>query len=131
MNTYFQAASAVLLALILILTLNKQNKETATMLSIAVCVMVAALAVSFLEPVIAFLEELRLLGELDEGILVIMLKVVGIGFIGQMATMVCDDAGNGALGKVMQLLTAAVILWLAIPVLQGLVDLVQEILEGV
>lgn len=131
MNTYFQAASAVLLALILILTLNKQNKETATMLSIAVCIMVAVLAVSFLEPVIAFLEELRLLGELDEGILVIMLKVVGIGFIGQMATMVCDDAGNGALGKVMQLLTAAVILWLAIPVLQGLIDLVQEILEGV
>ena len=131
MNTYFQAASAALLALILILTLNKQNKETATMLSIAVCIMVAVLAVSFLEPVIAFLEELRLLGELDEGILVIMLKVVGIGFIGQMATMVCDDAGNGALGKVMQLLTAAVILWLAIPVLQGLIDLVQEILEGV
>lgn len=131
MNTYFQAASAVLLALILILTLNKQNKETATMLSIAVCIMVAVLAVSFLEPVIAFLEELCLLGELDEGILVIMLKVVGIGFIGQMATMVCDDAGNGALGKVMQLLTAAVILWLAIPVLQGLIDLVQEILEGV
>lgn len=131
MGVYLQAAAAVLLALILILTLNKQSKDISTLLSLAVCVMVAALAASFLEPVIAFLQQLQVLGQLDSGMLEILLKVVGIGFLGQLAAMVCEDAGNSAMGKALQILTSAVILWLAIPLLQNLMDLVGQILGEV
>lgn len=131
MDLFLQAAAAVLLALILILTLNKQSKELSTLLSLAVCVMVALIAISFLRPVIDFLHQLETLSQLDNGMLEILLKVVGIGLLGQLSTLICEDSGNSAMGKALQVLTSAVILWLAVPLLQELVLLVKEILGEV
>lgn len=131
MDLFLQASAAVLLALILILTLNKQSKELSTLLSLAVCVMVALIAISFLRPVIDFLHQLETLSQLDNGMLEILLKVVGIGLLGQLSTLICEDSGNSAMGKALQVLTSAVILWLAVPLLQELVLLVKEILGEV
>lgn len=131
MDLFLQAAAAVLLALILILTLNKQSKELSVLLSLAVCVMVALIAISFLKPVIDFLHQLETLSQLDNGMLEILLKVVGIGLLGQLSTLICEDSGNSAMGKALQVLTSAVILWLAVPLLQELVALVKEILGEV
>ena len=48
-----------------------------------------------------------------------------------MACIGCTDAGNGALGKALQLLTGAVILWLSIPLIQALIELLSEMLGEV
>jgi hypothetical protein len=42
--------------------------------------------------------------------------------------MVCADAGNASLGKVLQILASAVILWLSLPVFTALIELIQKIL---
>ena len=47
------------------------------------------------------------------------------------AALVCTDAGNGSLGKSLQFLASAVIIYLSIPVLNGLMDLLQQILGEV
>lgn len=131
MNLFLQTAAAVLLAVILILTLNKQSKELSVLLSLAVCVMVALIAISFLESVVEFLHQLETLSQLDNGMVEILLKVVGIGLLGQLSTLICEDSGNSAMGKALQILTSGVILWLAIPLLQELIELVKEILGEV
>lgn len=131
MNLFLQTAAAVLLAVILILTLNKQSKELSVLLSLAVCVMVALIAISFLESVVDFLHQLETLSQLDNGMVEILLKVVGIGLLGQLSTLICEDSGNSAMGKALQILTSGVILWLAIPLLQELIELVKEILGEV
>ena len=82
----------------------------------------------FLEPVLDFWKQLQQVGQLDETWLTILMKVVGIGLIAEVASLVCADAGNGSLGKAIQILAAAVILWLSIPLLEGLLELVQRIL---
>jgi hypothetical protein len=48
-----------------------------------------------------------------------------------LAGLICTDAGNGALGKALQLLTGAVILWLSIPLIQALIELLSEMLGEV
>jgi hypothetical protein len=48
--------------------------------------------------------------------------------IGELAGLICSDAGNAALAKSIQILTTAVILWLSIPLFESLLDLVQAIL---
>lgn len=128
MEHFIQAVAGILLALILCLTLGKQEKETAVLLTIAVCCMVGAIALRYLEPVIALLNRLRESSGLDAGMLEILLKVVGIGFLAEVAGLVCSDAGNGAMGKILQLLAAAVILWMSIPLLERLLELVTSIL---
>lgn len=131
MELFIRAASAVLLTVVLSLALGRQGKETAGLLSMIVCCMVVGIAIRYLEPVSEFLEKLEALGDLNGEMVAILFKIVGIGMLSEIAAMVCTDAGNASLGKTLQLLSSAVILWLCIPIFTALIDLIQGILGGI
>jgi stage III sporulation protein AD len=131
MDAFWKAIAAVLIAVIFGVFLQRQGKEAALLLTLTVCAMVAFLAVSYLDPVISFLEKLQALGGLDRGMVTVLLKAVGIGLISEICTAICSDSGNAALGKILQLLSAVMVLWLALPLLERLLDLLQKILEGI
>ena len=131
MTAFWQGAAVVLLTVILGLALGKHGKEAGLLLTLAVCCMVCVLALSYLQPVIAFIHQLQSVGQLNDEMLEILLKAVGIGLIGEIASLICADSGNAALGKTLQLLSAAVILWLSIPLLNQLLELIQQILGEV
>ena len=128
MEFYLQGVAAVLLAAVLGLTLANRSKEYGIMLTIAVCCMVLILALFYLDPVLAFLQELEALAGLDQGILPILLKVTGIGLVGEIAALVCSDSGNSSLGKAMQILGNSVILFLSLPILEAFLTVIQEIM---
>lgn len=131
MGQYLQACAGALIAVILCLTLGKQGKEMGLLLTMAACCMLCVLAVNYLEPVMAFLEQLEDLGGLDGDLITILLKAAGIGFLSEIAGLVCTDAGNSALGKGIQILGSGVILWLSIPLFQALLELLEQILGGI
>ena len=121
MSLFWKAAAAVLLAVVLGPSLGKQ-KDIGVLLTMAVCCMVAMIAISYLEPVLDFLRELETLGDLQGDMLGILLKAVGIGLVSEIAGLVCTDAGNGSLGKTLQLLGSAVILYLSLPIFTGVMS---------
>lgn len=131
MDLFFQSIAAVLVAVILFLVINGYNKEVALLLTLAVCCAVIVAAGQFIQPVVSFLQDLQEIGNLNNEYLSLLLKVVGIAFLSEIAALVCADAGNTALGKTIQLLGTCVILWLAIPLLNGLLDLIRDILGEV
>ena len=131
MELYLQAYAAALLAVIACLTLGKQGKETGILLSVAVCCMICLAAVHYLEPVMEFAEQLEAAGNLDSGSIKILIKAAGIGFISEIASLICTDAGNSALGKSMQILGGGVILWLSLPLFRSLLELLEQILGGI
>ena len=128
MSVYLQVCGAVLLAVIMVLTLKSHSKEAGTILAVAVCCMVALAALQYLQPVLRFLETLELLGKLDSDMVTTLLKVTGIGMITEISNLVCKDAGNESMGKSMQLLGSAVILYLSVPLFATLLELLQKIL---
>ena len=130
MERFYQAAAGVLVAVILILTLRKQKGEISLVLSVLVCCTIGCVALGFLEPVISFLRRLQKLGSLDVMFLDTLLKIVGICVTSEIASLICEDSGNGALGKVLHFLASAVVLYLSLPLLSKLVDLVEGILEN-
>ena len=85
----------------------------------------------FLEPVIALIEQLQKQAGLDSDMLKILLKVTGIALLSQLASLICSDAGNAGMGKAVQFLSSAVILWLAVPLFTQLLQLVTNILGEV
>ena len=129
MTGYLQAAAGVLLSVIMALALGKEGKQSALLLVMAVCAMVGLLALNYLGPVVDFMNRLAVIGNMNTEMLGILLKVVGIGLIGEIASLICADSGNASLGKVLQILSAAVILRLALPLLEQLLSLIQRILE--
>lgn len=131
MNVFLKAGGCVIVALILWLCLNKNSKEMAVLLSLAVCAGVLIAAMTLLEPVINFLSEIQRIGNLDNSLVSVVLKAVGIGVISEICVLVCKDAGNESVGKVLQMMATAVILWMSIPVFEKLLTLLDEILGAV
>ena len=125
-----KTAAAVLVAIILIPTLEKHSKDTAVVLIALVCCMAGTGVFVFLEPVFSFLYELQQTAELDAGVFKTLLKLVGIGLMGEVVSVICADAGCSALGKGMQLLTSALILSLSVPIMEALTNLIRDILGG-
>ena len=130
MPTFWQAGAAVLLTLILLMSIPGRGKDISLLLSVFVCCGLGCLAVAYLTPVLAFLQRLEQVGALDQQMLGTLLKVVGIAFLSEIISTVCADAGQVALGKALQFLSVAVILYLSIPMLNGLLDLVESTLEN-
>lgn len=131
MELFLQAAAAVLVAVIFFLVLNGHSKEQGLLLTLAVCCAVIVVAGRFVQPVFDFLEGLQQVGRLDNAYLATLLKAVGIGFLSEVVAMVCADAGNATLGKSLQMLATCVILWLSVPLLDSLLELIQDILGGI
>lgn len=131
MELFWKCVAGVLIAAILGPVLGQQEKGISVMLSVAVCAMGAVILLSYLEPVLDLLRQLESLGDLGGEMLTILLKAMGIALVAELAGLICTDAGSGALGKTIQMLASAVILWLSIPVFQAFLALIRQILGEV
>ena len=128
MDIFLKAVAAVLTGIILWLSVNKNHKEISTMLTLAVCVMVFTICVHFLQPIIEFIHKLEVLGNLDETLLSVILKVVGIGLLTEISVAICKDSGNESMGKSLGILSSVTVIWLSIPVFERLITLLDKIL---
>lgn len=131
MDILLQSAALVLVAVILSQVLSRQSREMGLLLTLAVCCMVCAAAVGFLEPVVELLQDIRRIAQLDPELVAVILKAAGIGLLSELAGLICADAGEGAMGKALQLLANAAILWISLPLLRELITLLEEVLTGV
>lgn len=131
MSNFFQVTGGVLISVILGLTLSKHGKDFSVVLILLVSCMVLAVMAGYLEPIIDFVGELLRLSELQNELLTPVLKATAIGIVAEIASLICTDSGNAALGKSIQLLAVAVILWLALPLLRSLLELMQRMLGNI
>ncbi len=131
MDIFIKVCAGVLLTIIVSLVLAKQSKEFTVLLIICVCCMVLSASVSFFQKIFSFLTTLEKIGNLNGDFLGILFKTVGVGLLSEIVTMVCNDSGNQALGKALQILSSVVILWLCIPMFNKLIELIENILKAV
>lgn len=128
MSAFFQACGAVMIGVVLILVLGGQGREMGTLVGIGVCCIALLAAISYLRPVLDFLETLETLGGLDGNLVTTLLKAAGIGLISELAGLVCADSGNASLGNAVRILGTVAILWLSLPLFSALLELLQKIL---
>lgn len=126
MELYFKGAAGILLAAVLGLALQKQEKDLSAVLTAAVIAMAAVLMLRLLEPVLELLRQLEQVGNLRSDALELLLKAAGIGLTAEVAGLVCVDAGNAALAKMLRLLGTAAILCLSVPMFTALLECITE-----
>lgn len=126
MELYFKGAAGILLAAVLGLALQKQEKDLSAVLTAAVIAMAAVLMLRLLEPVTELLRQLEQVGNLRSDALELLLKAAGIGLTAEVAGLVCADAGNAALAKMLRLLGTAAILCLSVPTFTALLECITE-----
>ena len=128
MDLFWKAAAGVLVTVLLGLTIGSRSKDMSTLLSMAACAMVCVLALTYLEPVLEFLQDLQALGDLQGDMLRLLLKSTGISLVAEIAAMICSDGGNSTLGKSLQMLGSACILCLSLPIFRSMLELIQKML---
>lgn len=128
MSIFLKAAAGVVVAVVLCITLSKAGKDFSLLLSLLVCCMVVGVGLSYLESIFDFFEALQRVGNLDKDKITIVLKATGIGLLAEITNLICIDAGYSTLGKSVKVLSTAVVLWLALPLLESLLDLLDTIL---
>lgn len=131
MDILIKSAAGILIAVVMSLILSRQGKEYAVLLVICVCCMVGAASMIYIEKILSFIKSLESIGNLNSELLSVLFKCVGIGLLSEITTTICTDSGNSALGKMLQILSTSVILWLCIPMFTKLLELVQQVLGGV
>lgn len=128
MDRFWQIIAGVLLTVVLGMLLSKSSKDITLVLTMVVCVMVLTAAFAYLQPVLDFIKQLQTLGQLDSTMSSILFKAVGIGIVTEIAVLICNDSGNSALGKTLQMLATVMILWLSLPLMQSFLELIQKIM---
>ena len=131
MNIVLKAVAGIMITVVILQVLSKQNKDMSVLLVITVCCMVCIAAFHFFKLIVDFLRQLQMTANLNNEMMGIILKVVGIGLLTEITVLICADMGNAALGKSLQILSAAVILWLSLPLFQKLLDLLDAVLGAV
>lgn len=129
MELYWKTTAGLMITAVLVLTLGRQEKDISLLLGMAACVMAVIAGLSFLEPVLQLLWQLEEMGDLQTGVMNILLKITGIGLVTEIGGMVLSDSGNTSLSRGLQLMGTAVILYLSVPVFETLMELIRRILE--
>lgn len=131
MSIFVKASALALIVSVLYQMVSGRNKEIGTLLLVLGSCVILITAVSYIEPVFAFIRKLQTLGKLNNEMLEILLKSVGIGLLAEISVLVCNDMGNASMGKTLQILATAAILWLSLPMLNSLLDLIGNLLGEV
>ena len=127
MEIFWKAVGGSLIALILGMILEKRSPDAAIVLTLLVCCMLLGVAMRFLSPIIDFYHTLSSLGGLDRDNMEILMKATALGLISQISSMLCADAGNSALGKGIEIVAVCAILWISLPLLSSLVELIGDV----
>ncbi len=131
MDIFIKAAAFAVLCTVLFLILSNHRKDIGTLLSVAAVCILGVVALGYLEHVFDFFDRLSAIAGFDGNLLQILLKTAGISILSDFCTIICTDAGNGALAKALQVLSTAIVLWMSLPLFENLLELVTKFLGNV
>lgn len=128
MQQALQIAALAMIAALLVNVL--QGKEFGVLLALAACAAVGTLLVQMLQPLISFARELSEQTGLESGLLAPLWKVLGITMICRLGAAVCTDAGQKALGELVQRGGEVLALCAALPLMQAVLALLKTLSGG-
>ena len=110
--------------------LRKSGQEYAILLCVCCTVFAAATAISYLSPVVAFLQKMQAISGINSVIFAPLLKTAAIGILTQITAGVCADAGQQSMAKMTELCGSLLALFTALPLAEQMLELLEELMHG-
>ena len=127
MNTYLKLSVGAVSAALAAVTLRRQNADLAMLLGILGCVLGALLVLELLQPVLDYGKRLYSRVGLEDRLLTPLLKSVGVALLSQLGAAICQDAGQSALARLLELGGAVLCLVLSLPLFQAVLTLIEQL----
>lgn len=129
MELAVQAAALCVVGALLALVLKKGTPELALLLTLGAAVAVLLTLAGAVEELTAFLEELTERSGVSQELFVPLYKTVGIALVVKVGGSLCRDAGESALGSVVETAGAVCALLVALPLLRAVLSLLLELMQ--
>ena len=130
MDTYVKIAACSVVCAILCAVLKPHEGAISLAVSILCAAGAAIAALGLLSPVLEFFEKLLSYTGLSSAVFSPLLKTVAIALLGQVAGAFCQDAGQGARGKMVELCGTVLCLCTGLPLATMLLELLLELGGG-
>ena len=111
-----------------VMVLKPTKPELAAIVSIAGGVIVLLMAVDALAAVLGNFSAIVNRTGINSEIFSALLKIIGIGYLADFAAGICSDAGNNSMAQKVSLAGKVIILVLALPIIDNLIQIIIGIL---
>ncbi|MDO4942203.1 MAG: SpoIIIAC/SpoIIIAD family protein [Lachnospiraceae bacterium] len=118
-----------IIAAILILVIREQQKGISAVILLAGSLAIFLFCIGYLQDILKFIENINSMMSIDRIYIKILLKIVGIAYVCQFSGDICRDLGSQALGRQIESAGKLAVLIVGIPVIQGLLDTMKELLS--
>ena len=129
MEAVLQVTGLCVVGALLALVVKRGSPETALLLTLGAAVAVLLFLAGTFEELLAFLEELGERSGVPAELFVPLYKTVGIALVVKVGGSLCRDAGESALGSVVETAGAVCALLVALPLLRAVLELLLELME--
>lgn len=130
MDTAQKLFAAAVVCCVLCVLFQKKTPEIALLLSLLACALLLLTALPRLAPVVELLRRLETLTGLSGAVFAPLLKVTAIGLLSHLTGAVCRDSGQQALAQAVELSTGFVCLYLALPLFEMVLSLLETMIGG-
>ncbi len=121
-------SALALLVSLLVLTIRPQNGELALALTIGGCSAAAGIILLQAKPLIDFFSRLAENTGLPSELTEPLFKSVGMGILTQISSAVCQDAGQSAMAKLVELGGGVLCFVVSLPLMEAVLGLVESML---
>ncbi len=119
-----------LVATVLALVIKEQKQLFAFLLAITSGVIIFYFLIGKITDVIHVLEKLAVQADLNMVFLETILKIIGIAYIAEFGAQITRDAGQGAIASKIELAGKVLILVMAVPIIQIIIETVIGLLPA-
>lgn len=113
---------------ILAITVNKQAPEFGVVISLAGSIIILFMIIPHLGGIISILVSISNQVDTDNSNILIILKIIGIAYLAEFGSQVCNDAGEGAIASKIDLAGKVLIMAASVPILLSLLELIISVL---
>lgn len=130
METALRITVVCVLAALLGLLLKKGGPELAMLLTLAAATASFLYLSGLMEDLLSFLDELASIAGIDEQLLTPLYKTVGIALVVRVGGSLCRDAGESALGSVVETAGTVCAVLVALPLFRTVLGMLVELTRG-
>ncbi len=106
------------------MVLKKQQPEFALLISLVTGLVIMVIILAKMGGIIVAIESLAKKSGLQNEQTSLIIKTIGIAYIGEFGSRICADAGESALASKIQAMGKVIVLAMAVPLLAGIMELI-------
>lgn len=125
----FKIIGVAFIVAITALLLKSTKPELSFAVTVTGVIIILLFLIDALQDTLHFLTELALFAGVENGLLKILLKIVGVGYLTEFCAGILNDFGSNTIADKVVLGGKITILLLSIPIVEGLFNLIRGFLQ--